>query len=149
MPRLGAHMSVAGGLPYAIARAHVHQCEALQIFTKNANQWRARPLPDEEIAAFKQSAKETGIHPIVSHASYLINVATADPALQRQSLAALVDEVDRAEALGLLSVVLHPGARMTTPEDEAIDRVVRALAQVLSERPEGRTMILLEHTAGQ
>jgi deoxyribonuclease-4 len=149
MPRLGAHMSVAGGLPCAIARAHVHQCEALQIFTKNANQWRARPLPDEEIAAFKQAAMETGIRPIVSHASYLINVATSNPVLRAQSLAALGEEVDRAEALGLLGVVLHPGARLTTSEDEAIELAVRALAHVLSERPGGRTMILLEHTAGQ
>src|SRR5438045_5575248 len=110
MPRIGARMSVAGGLPNAIARAQVHQCEALQIFTKNASQWRARPLPDEEIAAFKEAARATGIHPIVSHASYLINVATANPALRAQSLAALGVEVDRAEALGLMGVVLHPGA---------------------------------------
>jgi deoxyribonuclease-4 len=142
-------MSVAGGLPFAIARAHVHQCEALQIFTKNASQWRARPLPDEEIAEFKQAAKETGIGPIVSHASYLINVATTNPALRAQSLAALGEEIDRAEALGLLGVVLHPGARMTTPEDEAIELVVAGLAHVLSERPGSTTMILLEHTAGQ
>src|SRR5438874_4908946 len=98
MPLLGAHMSVAGGLPYAIARAHAHQCEALQIFTKNASQWRARPLPDEEIAAFQQAARDTGIGPIVAHASYLINVATSNPALRAQSIAALSEELDRAEA---------------------------------------------------
>jgi deoxyribonuclease-4 len=149
MPRIGAHMSVAGGLPYAIARAHVHHCEALQIFTKNANQWRARPLPDEEIAAFRQAAKDTGIGPIVAHASYLINLATASPALRAQSIAALGEEVDRADALGLLGVVLHPGARLATPEEEAIALVVSALAQVLNERPNSKTMILLEHTAGQ
>ena len=105
----------------------VHECEALQIFTKNASQWRARPLPDEEIAAFRQAAKERGIAPIVSHASYLINIATANPALRAQSMAALGEEVDRAEALGLLGVVLHPGARLTTPEDDAIELVVSAL----------------------
>src|SRR5437762_5760045 len=99
MPRIGAHMSVAGGLPSAIARAQVHGCEALQIFTKNASQWRARPLPDEEIAAFRQAAKDTGIAPIVAHASYLINVATGNPALRAQSIMALGEELDRAEAL--------------------------------------------------
>jgi deoxyribonuclease-4 len=149
MPRIGAHMSVAGGLSMAIARAKVHQCEALQIFTKNASQWRARPLPDEEIAAFRQAAQDTGIGPIVAHASYLINVATANPALRAQSIAALGEEVDRAEALGLLGVVLHPGARLATPADEAIDLVVSALTEVLQDRPKGKTMILLEHTAGQ
>ena len=142
-------MSVAGGLPYAIARAHVHQCEALQIFTKNASQWRARPLAAEEIAAFRQAAMDAGIGPIVAHASYLINIATANPALRAQSIAALGEEVDRAETLGLLGVVLHPGARLTTPEDEAMALVVSALTQVLNKRPKGKTMILLEHTAGQ
>src|SRR6266487_3269616 len=130
MPRIGAHMSVAGGLPFAIARAHLHQCEALQIFTKNASQWRARPLPDAEIAEFRQAAAVTGVAPIVSHASYLINVATTNPVLRAQSLAALGEEVDRAEALGLLGVVLHPGSRMATPEDEAIALVVAALTEV-------------------
>jgi deoxyribonuclease-4 len=142
-------MSVAGGLPLAVARAKVHECEALQIFTKNANQWRARPLPDEEIAAFRQAAQDAGIGPIVAHASYLINVATANPALRAQSIAALGEEVDRAEALGLLGVVLHPGARLATREADAIDLVVSALVQVLRDRPKGKTMILLEHTAGQ
>src|ERR1700688_1285423 len=149
MPRLGAHMSVAGGLPFAIARARVHHCETLQIFTKNANQWRARPLPAEEIAAFARAVAATAIQPIVSHASYLINIATTNPTLRAQSISALGEEVDRAEALGLLGVVLHPGARMTAAEDEAIALVVSALAEVIAARPRARTMILLEHTAGQ
>ena len=142
-------MSVAGGLPFAVARAHMHQCETLQIFTKNASQWRARPLPPDEIAAFREAAEKTGIHPIVSHASYLINLATMNPAVREQSIAALGEEVDRAEALGLLGVVLHPGARMNAPVDDAIHLIVDALAQVLKARPKGTTMILLEHTAGQ
>jgi deoxyribonuclease IV len=142
-------MSVAGGLPFAIARAHIHRCETLQVFTKNASQWRARPLPPEEIATFKQAARETGIHPIVAHASYLINLATTNPLLWAQSIASLGEEVDRAEALGLLGVVLHPGARMAAPVDEAISLIVRALTQVLKARPRGKTMILIEHTAGQ
>ena len=149
MPRIGAHMSVAGGLPLAIARARIHRCEAMQIFTKNANQWRARPLGPEEIASFRRAAVESGIHPIVSHASYLINVATTNPVLRSQSLAALIEEVDRAEALGLLGVVLHPGSRMAASEDEAVALVARALTDVLRARPRGKTMILLEHTAGQ
>src|SRR5437764_1178531 len=149
MPRIGAHMSVAGGLPLAIARARIHRCEAMQIFTKNANQWRARPLGPEEIASFRRAAVESGIHPIVSHASYLINVATTNPVLRSQSLAALIEEVDRAEALGLLGVVLHPGSRMAASEDEAVALVARALTEVLRARPRGKTMILLEHTAGQ
>lgn len=142
-------MSVAGGLPFAIARARIHQCDTLQVFTKNASQWRARPLPPEEIAAFTRAAQESGISPIVAHASYLINLATINPVLRAQSIAALGEEMDRAEALGLLGVVLHPGARLTAPVDQAISLIASALTQVLKERPRGKTMILLEHTAGQ
>ena len=142
-------MSVAGGLPLAVARAHLHGCETLQIFTKNASQWRARPLPPEEINAFREAAEKTGIIPIVSHASYLINIATSNPAIRAQSISALGEELDRAEALGLLGVVLHPGARLTTPADAAIAFIIDALQQVINARPMGRTMILLEHTAGQ
>jgi deoxyribonuclease-4 len=142
-------MSVAGGLPNAIARAKIHQCESLQIFSKNASQWRARPLPSAEIAAFRRAARQSGIFPIVAHASYLINIATTAPALRAQSIAALGEEVDRAEALGLFGVVLHPGARLSAPAEQAVSLVSAALAQVFKERPRGKTMILVEHTAGQ
>jgi deoxyribonuclease-4 len=142
-------MSVAGGLPNAIARARIHRCESLQIFSKNASQWRARPLPAAEIAAFRRAARDSGIFPIVAHASYLINIATTAPALRAQSIAALGEEVDRAEALGLAGVVLHPGARMSASPEEALSLASAALVQVLKERPRGKTMILVEHTAGQ
>jgi deoxyribonuclease-4 len=142
-------MSVAGGLPLAIARAHLHRCDTLQIFTKNASQWRARPLPPAEIDAFKQAADDTRIAPIVAHASYLINLATTSTAIRTQSISALGEEVDRAEALGLLGVVLHPGARLSAPPEQAISLIVDALTQVLDARASGKTMILLEHTAGQ
>ena len=79
MPLFGAHMSVAGGLPRAVARAVVHRCDALQIFAKNASQWRGRVLPREEIREFRAHVKRAGIGPVVSHASYLINLATTSP----------------------------------------------------------------------
>lgn len=142
-------MSAAGGLPVAIARAQAHGCETLQIFSKNASQWRARPLSREEVVAFREAAKATRIAPIVAHASYLINLATTSDALRAQSIAALGEEVDRAEALGLLGVVLHPGARLNAPVEQALSLISTALAAVLKARPRGKTMILLEHTAGQ
>src|SRR5712691_3834124 len=108
MPKFGAHMSVAAGLPRAVERAVAHRCDALQIFAKNASQWRGRVLPPQEIREFRAKVKAARIGPAVSHASYLINLATTIPALQRQSLEAMGDELDRAEALGLLGVVLHP-----------------------------------------
>src|ERR1041384_7318978 len=111
MVRIGAHMSIAGGVSKAVDRAVAHGCEALQIFTKNASQWRAKPLDPDEVKAFRRRIDETRIAPVVSHASYLINLATTFPVLREQSLAAFVDELDRAEALGLLGGAIHPGTR--------------------------------------
>src|SRR5215471_15058825 len=149
MPRLGAHMSVAGGLPRAVERAAVHRCGALQIFAKNANQWRGREIPRQEIREFRARVRAAGIWPVVSHASYLINVATKNRALRRQSMEAMGDELDRAEALGLLGVVLHPGAYTIGSEADGLSLIADALIDLLRERRRGKTMILLEHTAGQ
>ena len=82
-------MSIAGGLPRAVDRGYASGCESLQIFTKSAGQWRARALPPEEIALFRERVVETGIRPVVAHNSYLINVATAQPDLRAQPPALL------------------------------------------------------------
>jgi deoxyribonuclease IV len=142
-------MSVAGGLPRAVERAVVHRCGALQIFAKNANQWRGREIPRQEIREFRARVRAAGIWPVVSHASYLINVATKNRALRRQSMEAMGDELDRAEALGLLGVVLHPGAYTVGSEAEGLSLIADALFALLRDRRRGKTMILLEHTAGQ
>ena len=147
--RIGAHMSVAGGVSKAVDRAVVHGCEALQIFTKNANQWRGKPLDRAEIASFRQRLERAGITPVVSHASYLINLATTFPVLREQSIAAFIDELDRAEALGLLGVVIHPGTCTAGTEDEALKLIGDAIRRAFRARPGQQTMVLLEHTAGQ
>jgi deoxyribonuclease-4 len=149
MPLLGAHLSIAGGLPRAVDRAEVTRCDAMQIFTKSTGQWRARVLPPEEVALFRRRVDETGIHPVIAHNSYLINVAAAAPALRAQSIAALGDELDRADALGLQGLVMHPGSYTTGSESEGLALIADALADLLRARPFMKTMILLEHTAGQ
>lgn len=149
MPRLGAHLSIAGGLPRAVDRAEASGCQALQIFTKSAGQWRARELPREEIALFRRRVRQTKIRPVVAHNSYLINVAAADRGLRRTSIAALTEELDRAEMLGLDGLVMHPGSYTSGSERGGLERIADALASVLESRPDGRTRILLEHTAGQ
>ncbi|HEY7790918.1 MAG TPA: deoxyribonuclease IV [Vicinamibacterales bacterium] len=149
MPYLGAHMSVAGGLPMAVDRAALHGCRALQVFTRPTSQWRARPLPPDEIRTFREQAEAAGlVHP-VSHASYLINLATTKPGLRKQSIEAFADELDRAEALGLLGVVLHPGSYTDGSEEHGLRLIAEALSDLLAARPAGKTMVLLEHTAGQ
>ena len=142
-------MSVAGGVSKAIERAVVHRCEALQIFTKNANQWLGKPLDRAEIKLFRQRIEQTGITPVVSHASYLINLATTFPVLRDPSIAAFIDEIDRAEALGLLGVVIHPGTCTAGPDDEALRLIADAIRVAFKTRPRAKTMVLLEHTAGQ
>jgi len=142
-------MSIAGGVSKAVERALVHGCEALQIFTKNANQWRGKPLDPAEVRLFRERLEQTNITPVVSHASYLINLATTFPALREQSMAAFVDELDRAEALGLLGVVIHPGTCTAGPDDEALRLIADAIREAFKARPRGKTMVLLEHTAGQ
>ena len=92
-PRLGAHMSIAGGFARAVDRAVATDCEAVQIFSKSSNQWRARALTDAEVGLFRHRVAETEVEPIVAHASYLINLASPDPTLRRRSTDALEDEL--------------------------------------------------------
>jgi deoxyribonuclease-4 len=142
-------MSVAGGVSKAVDRALVHGCEALQIFCKNANQWLGKPIAPDQIVRFRQRVDETGLQPVVSHASYLINLATSLPQLRQQSIAAFVDELDRAESLGLRGVVIHPGTCTAGTEEDALRLIADAIAQSFQARPHYTVKVLLEHTAGQ
>ena len=148
MPLLGAHMSTAGGVPRAIARAAASGCETLQIFTKNSNQWRGRALGATEVEAFRTARRETGVGPIVSHASYLINLAAPDAVLRRRSIDALIDELQRADTLGLEGVVLHPGAYTTSTESDGLRRIADGVVEAQTAQS-GVAVLLLEHTAGQ
>ena len=149
MPRLGAHLSISGGLPRAVDRAVASRCEALQIFTKSAGQWRARVIPDDEMVLFRRRVADTGIHPVIAHNSYLINIAAAAPALREQSLAALLEEYDRADALGLQGLVMHPGSFTTSTESDGLRLIASGLRALLRTRRRAAPLILLEHTAGQ
>jgi len=142
-------MSVAGGVSRAVERARLHGCEALQVFTKNASQWKGKPLDPLEIAAFRKAIAAADITPVVSHASYLINLATTAPGLRDQSAAAFADELDRADALGLLGVVIHPGTCTAGTEEDALRLIAESIRAAFAARPRRRTMVLLEHTAGQ
>ena len=148
-PLLGAHMSIAGGLPRAIDRAVATGCEAVQIFSRSSSQWLARPLPDAEVSLFRQKAADTGIGPIVSHASFLINLASPDPKLWRRSIDALVEELQRADTLGLAGVVLHPGAYTTSTAVQGLGKIAEGIANVFAAHTFGSAQLLLEQTAGQ
>lgn len=148
-PLLGAHLSVAGGLPTAFERGEALGCDAAQIFVKNANQWRGRELTDEEAAAFRATHRASRIGPVVAHASYLINLAASDPVVLERSRAALADELSRCARLGIEGLVVHPGAHVGGGPEVGVARVAASLDAVLGALPKVPTRVLLENTAGQ
>jgi deoxyribonuclease-4 len=149
MPLLGAHLSVAGGLQNAVSAAVELGCNTVQLFTKNANQWKAKPLNADEIAIFRHRLAESKLQFPTAHDSYLINLATPDEALYQKSLDAFTEELERAEALGLSYLVMHPGAHMGGGEDAGLVRVITALDEVHARCRRFGVKVLLEITAGQ
>jgi deoxyribonuclease-4 len=162
-------MSIAGGYHKAIERAVAAGCDCVQIFTgpphqwsvrkadlqsggfltKNSSQWRAAPISDQQAQQFREAMDRHQLQAAISHASYLINLAAADEALWNKSVAALVVELQRAEQLGLSSVVLHPGAHTVLTEEQGIERIVCGLRQALEQTNDLACRCLLETTAGQ
>ncbi|OWK43769.1 deoxyribonuclease IV [Fimbriiglobus ruber] len=149
MPLFGAHLSVAGGLHRAIEAAVDFQCETVQIFTKNASQWAGKPLIESEIDTFRTAVRKAKLKFPTAHDSYLINLAAPGDELYQKSIAALADELVRAEALGLTYLVTHPGAHVGSGEEAGLARVAAGLDEA-HRRCEGfKVKILLETTAGQ
>lgn len=149
MPILGAHMSIAGGYYKAVDAAAQFEMDCVQLFTKNNNQWRARPITDEESAAFAEALWEKKVGHPLSHSSYLINLAAPEETLWRKSIDAMVVELERAQQLGIPYVVMHPGAYTTSCEEAGLERIAAALDEVHAQLPRAKSKVLLENTAGQ
>lgn len=149
MAILGAHMSIAGGYYRAVEIARRCGCDCVQLFTKNNNQWRAKPIEDEEATRFRATLRELSIRHPIAHNSYLINLASPDDALWRRSIEAFVVELQRAEQLGLAYVVTHPGASLASGEEQGLARVAAAIDEIHAETGGIQSRILLETTAGQ
>lgn len=111
--------------------------------------WTSKPLAADEVERFQQTLLERKIARPIAHSSYLINLASPDPALWARSVEALIVELDRADQLGVSHVVVHPGAAVDASEDEGIANVVRALDAIHERRAPGGAELLLENTAGQ
>lgn len=146
---LGSHMSIAGGVFNAILHGAAAGCDVVQIFTKQANQWRAKPLTDEEIARFFAEQKETGVKAVCAHNSYLINLASPDDDLWEKSYASMKAEYERCAVLKILNLVMHPGSHVGSGEEAGLKRIGRALNRLLSDLPDVKTAVCLEITAGQ
>ena len=149
MAILGAHMSIAGGYYKAVEAAHRAGCDCVQLFTKNNNQWRAKPISEDDVAKFRDRLGELKISHPISHDSYLINLASPDDELWKKSVDALVVELQRAELLGIRHVVAHPGAYTTSSEARGLRRIVRGLNEAYRQTKGLTAGILLETTAGQ
>jgi deoxyribonuclease IV len=146
---LGAHMSTSGGLSKAFERGQQVGVTTMQIFAKNQNRWEQKPTPPEEIERWRKAQAETGIAPVVSHAAYLLNLGTPDETIWGKSVNALSDELTRAEELGLLGVVFHPGAHMGSGEEAGLRRIVEGMDRAHAATPGYKTLTLVEGTAGQ
>ena len=145
----GAHQSIAGGFSRAVERAVETGCECLQVFTRNINQWKTSPIDPAEAAAFRKAVKAAGLRLVVAHDSYLINPAAADADLRKKSVAGLVEELERAELLGIPWVVAHPGAAGEQPVARAVERAAKGIAEALAKTAGLKAGILIETTAGQ
>lgn len=148
-PRLGAHMSISGGPAKALERGHSIGCDAIQMFTRNANRWASKDLTDDEAQAFHRAFESTGIHPVIAHSSYLINLASPDDDLWARSVEALIVEMRRCRQLGVRDYVLHPGAHMDAGEEAGMARVVAGLREAFQATTGDDVAVLLEITAGQ
>ncbi len=147
--RLGAHMSIAGGLDRAPLRGQQVGCDTIQVFTKSNRQWQAKPLSEREVATFQTNLRATGIGPVVAHDCYLVNLAAPKRVVWKKSVVAFRVEMERAERLGIPYLVTHPGQHLGAGEAEGVRRVAEAVNCLHAALPKARVQILLETTAGQ
>ena len=153
--RLGAHMSVSGGKYLALERGKNIGCESIQIFVRNVRGWTSKPLEQKEVEKFQEiRARIEEIWPIISHNSYLINLASLDEEKLHKSYNAMLDELTKCDLLGIEYVNMHPGVIPKSDKDaitkkEALNQIAENLNKLISETNESNVQILLETTAGQ
>jgi deoxyribonuclease-4 len=142
-------MSIAGGLELAPARGREVGCDAIQIFTKNERQWKAKELTDAMCVSFKKAMKESKTQIAFAHDSYLINLASQDKAMFEKSLDAFVEELERCEALGLPFLVTHPGSPGEAGEEAGIRGMIIGIDEAVRRTKGCKVKVALETTAGQ
>ncbi len=145
---VGTHVSIAGGIEKSFSRATEIGATAMQIFTRNASRWQAKPLEPAAIAAFRQARSNSDVRYVAAHDSYLINLASPDAALRKKSIDTFVDEMQRCQQLGIEDLVMHPGAHMQQGTSPGIRQLVESFKSVFAQAPDG-VRVLLENTAGQ
>ena len=150
MKRIGAHVSASGGVFNAPLNAARIGADAFAMFVKNQRKWDAPPLSAEEIIAFKDALKQSGIRAehVLVHDSYLINLGHPREAEREKSLNAFVDEIRRCEALGLRLLNFHPGSHLNEISvQQCLDNIAESLNFAIANT--AGVKLVLENTAGQ
>jgi deoxyribonuclease-4 len=149
-PRIGVHLSTAGGVFRAAERAHAIGANTFQIFSSSPRMWRPSKIAADHCAQMRELRERFDTSPLVIHASYLINVAAQSEAVWKNSVAALRGEVDRALALGAEYLVLHPGSWRGMTREAGLLRAAEAIEQALDgvAWQECDFRVLIENTAG-
>ena len=145
----GSHLSIAGGMHNALLKAEELECETVQVFTKNQQQWKCSPLSAECVVQWKQHAKRLKFKRTVSHDSYLINLCSTNDEFWRKSVELFVEELTRCALLGIPYLVTHPGAHMGAGEQAGLDKIVAAINVIHDQVPDSGVTTCLEVTAGQ
>ncbi|WP_022668902.1 deoxyribonuclease IV [Desulfospira joergensenii] len=146
---VGAHFSTAKGIENSIYEAQGLGCRVLQVFTRNARTWKEKTPSDKEIKLFRRARQEAKIQWVLSHATYLINIASNDREKLEKSRTALEAEMNRSALLGIDHVVLHPGAHLGRGEEAGLETAAESLTRILENRKSTGPRLLLETTAGQ
>ena len=146
---LGAHIGVAGGLPEAVREARKIGADALQIFSKSPQMWSGPPIAPAAAEAFRGAVREEGIRATAVHHGYLINLGSPKPVNLARSRGVFVDEIRRAELLGVDGLIFHPGAHLGSGADVGLRTIVESLNGAVEAVPGAEVRLLLENAAGQ
>jgi len=145
---VGVHVSIAGGIEKAFSRGEAVGCTAIQLFTRNASRWQAKPLAEKSIAVFRAAREKSSIAYVAAHDSYLINLASPDAELRNKSIAAFTDEMKRCSQLGIEDLVMHPGAHVGAGYDAGMKTLIESFQAIFAQAPDD-VRVLVENTAGQ
>ncbi len=144
---IGAHISAAGGVEKAVARAQEIGAECIQIFASSPRGWAFKPIPDASAKGFRDGVKKAGLGPTVLHAIYLVGIGTPDPEIVRKSVESLTSHLRAADQLGALGLIFHPASHRGSGLDAVFDQFVANARQVLKDAP-GEALLMLETSAG-
>lgn len=147
MRRIGVHVSIAGNIWESLERAKALGCNTMQIFSRNPRGWQAAEFNTPDVRKFRTLKEKYGIKPVAVHIPYIINLATPDNGLYKKSIIAFIEDLERADILGVEYFITHLGSHVGSGEDSGIRRFSDALSDIIK-KVSPKTTILLENTAG-